>query len=85
MTLERVTAHLARLPADAPRQAAEPFAGESLGAGGAVGGLGGVALEVGVAAGFDGLRVRGPDWATRARPTPGDHVTSGGEPDHVLP
>jgi hypothetical protein len=37
---------LGPVAAEAPGQAAEPLAGEGLGAGGAVGGLGAVALEV---------------------------------------
>ena len=57
------------VPAQALAEAAKPFAEEGLGAGGAVGGLGAVALEVGVALPFFGLRLRGPDWrATGASP-----------------
>src|SRR5579872_3632594 len=51
------------VPAQAPRQAAEPFAEEGLGAGGAVGGLGAVALEVGVALSFPGFAVAGAGLA----------------------
>ena len=47
--MERATAHLALLPPQALAEAAESFAEEGAGAGGAVGGLGAVALEVGVA------------------------------------
>jgi hypothetical protein len=60
---------LGPVPAQAPGQAAEPFAEEGLGAGGAVGGLGAVALQVGVALPLLRFAFRGPDCrATGARP-----------------
>jgi hypothetical protein len=55
--------------AEAAGQAAEPFAEEGVGAGGAVGGLGAVALEVGVALSLARFPAAGPDWrATGASP-----------------
>src|SRR3954447_8166172 len=65
--MERATAHLALLPSrrldrrggrGAPGGAAERFAEEGVGAGGAVGGLGAVAAQVGVALSF--LRLAAP-------------------------
>ena len=61
--MERATAHLGLVPAEAPGEAAEPFAEEGVGAGGAVGGLGAVALEVGVALALLRLAVAGAGLA----------------------
>ena len=82
--MERATAHLALLAAEAPGQAAEPFAEEGVGAGGAGGGLGAVAragrrrpVPCRLAAAGAGLAGDG------AQPRPGDQVAGGGEPGHV--
>src|SRR5690242_5935147 len=75
---------LGPVPAEAPGQAAESFAEEGSGAGGAVGGLGAVALEVGVALALRRLAVAGAGLAgSRDEPGPGDQVAGGGEPGHV--
>ena len=74
--MERATAHLALFAAEAPGQAAEPLAEEGVGAGGAVGGLGAVALA--------GRRRPGPCPAcgcgarTGGRPGPARPRTRGG-------
>ena len=82
--MERATAHWARFAAEAPGQAAEPLAEEGVRAGGAEGGLGAVALEVGVALPLGRLAVPGAGLAgDRGEPGPGGEVGRGREPGHV--
>jgi hypothetical protein len=69
--------------AEAPRQAAEPFAEEGTGRRGAGGGLSAGAAQVGVAVSLSRLAAGAGLAGDRGEPGPADEVGGRGEPGHV--